>query len=199
MSSGSTPMRCFAASGSSSMSSPRMRIAPAVGRTRPVSILSVVDLPAPLRPRSPTKAPRGSARLRSSTATLSPKRFVTRRARGPRRWRALPSRRPPPSYARGASASRLPRRSRWTARRRAGMMPLAGGSHESQVAARRPSRVGVVLRGRGGGDPDAQAVARRASTGRGSSACGPAARSCSRFPPPASGRWSSPPRACPRA
>src|SRR3954465_13385897 len=48
---------------------------PLVGSTRPSSILSVVDLPAPLGPRKPVTAPSRTVKLRSSTAATSPKRL----------------------------------------------------------------------------------------------------------------------------
>jgi len=53
--SGTTPTRRFTSSArfGSPMSSPRMRIAPLVGASKPVSILMVVDFPAPFGPRKP--------------------------------------------------------------------------------------------------------------------------------------------------
>ena len=48
---------------------------PADGVTRPSSILSVVDFPAPLGPRKPVTAPSRAVQLRSSTALTSPNRF----------------------------------------------------------------------------------------------------------------------------
>ncbi len=53
--SGTTPRRRLTsrARATSLKSSPRSRIAPEVGASRPVSILIVVDLPAPLGPRKP--------------------------------------------------------------------------------------------------------------------------------------------------
>src|SRR5580658_2504389 len=65
------------AMGSSVMSIPRRRILPEVGAMRPVRSLSVVDFPAPLRPRSPRNDPWGSASDTPSTARLGPKALVT--------------------------------------------------------------------------------------------------------------------------
>src|SRR5438874_7782799 len=56
-----------------------MVTSPAVGRSRPVSILIVVLLPAPLGPRKPKKRPRGTSKETSSTATFLRKALV--------RWR----------------------------------------------------------------------------------------------------------------
>src|SRR2546428_12585473 len=56
-----------------------MVTSPAVGRSRPVSILMVVLLPAPLGPRKPKKRPRGTSKETSSTATFLRKALV--------RWR----------------------------------------------------------------------------------------------------------------
>src|SRR5438128_4019468 len=58
---------------------PSMVTSPAVGRSRPVSILMVVLLPAPLGPRNPKKRPRGTSKETSSTATFFRKALV--------RWR----------------------------------------------------------------------------------------------------------------
>jgi len=49
---------------------------PEVGASKPVSILMVVDLPAPLGPRKPKNWPGATERLTSSTAVKSPKRRV---------------------------------------------------------------------------------------------------------------------------
>src|SRR4051794_35265997 len=54
-----------------------MTAPPHVGRTRPSSIRSVVDLPAPFGPRKPVTAPARTSKLRSSTATTSPKRLLS--------------------------------------------------------------------------------------------------------------------------
>src|SRR3954468_3380258 len=56
------------------MSRPRIRIPPAVGESKPVSILMVVDLSAPFGPRKPKKRPRSTFRLMWSTAVKLPKR-----------------------------------------------------------------------------------------------------------------------------
>ena len=70
MSSGMAPTCRLASTLSGSRPSTWMR--PAEGGTRPVTIFSVVDLPAPLRPSSPRKSPGLSEKLTSFTATLSP-------------------------------------------------------------------------------------------------------------------------------
>src|ERR1700722_1940541 len=57
-------------------SRPRIWMEPEVGARRPVSILMVVDLPAPLGPRKPKNWPGATVRLTSSTAVKSPKRRV---------------------------------------------------------------------------------------------------------------------------
>src|SRR5476649_2825920 len=61
------------------MSMPSTWISPAVGSSRPSSIEIVVVLPAPLPPSRPSTAPRGTANVRSSTATTSP--YTLRRCR----------------------------------------------------------------------------------------------------------------------
>src|SRR3954447_13548141 len=53
--------------------------APALGRTRPSSIRSVVVLPAPLGPRKPYTSPRRTVRSTASTAVRGPKVLVSRR------------------------------------------------------------------------------------------------------------------------
>src|SRR3954447_16719291 len=50
---------------------------PAVGSSNPPTIRSVVVLPQPDGPSMAKKLPRGISRLRSSTASVSAKRFVT--------------------------------------------------------------------------------------------------------------------------
>src|SRR5208283_3627727 len=53
---------------------------PASGRRKPVIILIVVDLPAPLGPRKPRMSPRFTVKLTPSTARLDPyvlTRFLT--------------------------------------------------------------------------------------------------------------------------
>src|SRR6185503_19956775 len=49
---------------------------PLVGAIMPVSILSVVDFPAPLGPRKPTIWPAGISKESRSTASCWPKRLV---------------------------------------------------------------------------------------------------------------------------
>src|SRR6188508_807133 len=58
---------------------PSIVTSPAVGRRRPVSILMVVLLPAPLGPRNPKNRPRGTSNEMPSTATFLRKALV--------RWR----------------------------------------------------------------------------------------------------------------
>src|SRR5713101_2617 len=50
---------------------------PALGASRPVSILIVVDLPAPFGPRKPKNCPLSTVRSIWLTATSSPKRRVS--------------------------------------------------------------------------------------------------------------------------
>ena len=59
-----------------SRSNPQMVAVPLVGSSMPVSIFSVVDLPAPLGPRKPEIWPAGTSNERSSTAVCWPKRLV---------------------------------------------------------------------------------------------------------------------------
>src|SRR5580704_12426135 len=54
------------------MSTPSTWISPAVGSSSPSSMAMVVVLPAPLPPSKPSTAPRGTEKVRSSTATISP-------------------------------------------------------------------------------------------------------------------------------
>src|SRR5438477_172926 len=70
----------------------------------PVSIFTVVDLPAPLGPRSPTSCPVGISRSRPRTASTSPKRLESwrrritrRRPRGCAAWHRRPARGSPAS------------------------------------------------------------------------------------------------------
>ncbi len=51
-------------------------VVPAVARTRPRMIRSVVVLPAPFGPRKPVIVPSRTLKLRSSTATVFRNRFV---------------------------------------------------------------------------------------------------------------------------
>src|SRR5688572_5146581 len=75
-SSGSTPMRRLMPSRSVSSGRPSIITSPAVGRSRPVSILIVVLLPAPLGPRKPKKRPRATLKVSPSTAVFSRKTLV---------------------------------------------------------------------------------------------------------------------------
>ncbi len=50
---------------------------PAVGLSKPVRHLIVVDLPAPFGPRNPKKLPAGTARSMPSTARSDPKSRVS--------------------------------------------------------------------------------------------------------------------------
>src|SRR5256885_1531233 len=61
------------------MSTPSTSMSPAVGSSRPSNMAMVVVLPAPLPPSSPSTAPGGTAKVRSSTATTSP--YTLRRCR----------------------------------------------------------------------------------------------------------------------
>src|SRR5713101_10014533 len=77
MPSGTTPIWRFTSMGCSSRSSPSRRMRPALGASRPVSILIVVDLPAPFGPRKPKNCPLSTVRSIWLTATSSPKRRVS--------------------------------------------------------------------------------------------------------------------------
>src|ERR1700738_3237914 len=66
--SGSTPMARFTASGSAATSWPSTEACPDEGFSKPVSILTVLDFPAPLGPRRAQIAPVGTSSVRSSTA-----------------------------------------------------------------------------------------------------------------------------------
>src|SRR5215469_13701959 len=76
MPSGTTPIWRFTSTGFLSRSRPRISMLPDVGASSPVSILMVVDFPAPLGPRKPKNCPGATRRLTLSTATSSPKRRV---------------------------------------------------------------------------------------------------------------------------
>ena len=54
------------------MSSPNTVIRPALGARRPSSIAIVVVLPAPLAPSSAVVLPRGTTKLKPSTASTAP-------------------------------------------------------------------------------------------------------------------------------
>ena len=61
-------MRRASARRSRTGSSPHTRARPAVGTSTPVSILIVVDLPAPFGPRKPTASPAAMVSVTPSTA-----------------------------------------------------------------------------------------------------------------------------------
>src|SRR5471032_2955479 len=61
------------------MSMPSTWISPIVGSSRPSNMAMVVVLPAPLPPSRPSTAPRGTVKVRSSTATTVP--YTLRRCR----------------------------------------------------------------------------------------------------------------------
>src|SRR6266576_445999 len=77
--SGTTPIRrrTSRARLSSARSSPRTRICPLLGASRPVSILIVVDLPAPLGPRNPKNFPASIRKSNPSTARTLPNARVS--------------------------------------------------------------------------------------------------------------------------
>src|SRR6516164_7282504 len=72
MPSGTTPICRFTSIGRAAKSSPSSSILPAVGASSPVSILMVVDLPAPFGPRKPKNCPASTRRLIASTALNEP-------------------------------------------------------------------------------------------------------------------------------
>src|SRR5580658_990291 len=76
MPSGTTPIWRFTSTESCVKSMPRICMRPEVGASRPVSILMVVDFPAPLGPRNPKNWPGATRKFTSCTATRSPKRRV---------------------------------------------------------------------------------------------------------------------------
>src|ERR1700722_3761522 len=76
MPSGTTPIWRLTSTGLALRSIPRISIRPELGASRPVSILIVVDLPAPLGPRKPKNCPGATRRSMPSTARSSPKRRV---------------------------------------------------------------------------------------------------------------------------
>src|SRR5215208_1315481 len=71
------PIACLISSPSVTTSRPATVPRPALGRTRPVSILMVVVFPAPLGPRKPKTSPRRTAKLTASTAVKAPYRRVS--------------------------------------------------------------------------------------------------------------------------
>ena len=70
--SGTYPKLALACTAWRSTSKPMIAARPEEGRRRPVSILMVVVLPAPLGPRKPTISPRATARLTPRTASWLP-------------------------------------------------------------------------------------------------------------------------------
>ena len=66
------PIERRTAAGSASTSCPATRAVPRVGFVSVVIIRTVVVFPAPLGPSSPSTVPRGTAKLTSSTASVSP-------------------------------------------------------------------------------------------------------------------------------
>src|SRR5260370_36774651 len=72
-------MRCLTASGSLTTFRPHTTASPEVGASNPVSILTVVDFPAPLGPRKAQIVPMATSRVRWSTAVKPPKRRVRSR------------------------------------------------------------------------------------------------------------------------
>src|SRR5579863_10088221 len=76
MPSGTTPICRFTSTGLLLRSRPRISMLPELGACSPVSILIVVDLPAPLGPRKPKNWPGATRRFTLSTAIRSPKRRV---------------------------------------------------------------------------------------------------------------------------
>src|SRR5581483_10486766 len=75
--SGTTPICRFTSTGCASRSRPRISMRPELGASNPVSILMVVDLPAPLGPRNPKNCPGATRKSTPSTAMSSPKRRVS--------------------------------------------------------------------------------------------------------------------------
>ena len=59
------------------MSTPSIRIAPAVGVSKPAIILSVVVFPQPLGPRNDTNSPRATSSSKCSTAVESANFFCS--------------------------------------------------------------------------------------------------------------------------
>src|ERR1700676_158589 len=77
MPSGTTPIWRFTSTGFEAKSTPRRFMRPEVGASRPVSILMVVDFPAPLGPRKPKNWPAATCKSTPSTAVKLPKRRVS--------------------------------------------------------------------------------------------------------------------------
>ena len=74
--SGTKPTWRFTSKGSRRRSCPQIVAVPPLGSIMPVSILSVVVLPAPLGPRNPTIWPAGTEKESASTAVCLPNLFV---------------------------------------------------------------------------------------------------------------------------
>src|SRR6266478_638186 len=77
MPSGTTPICRFTSIVCEEKSSPSSCMRPDVGASSPVSILIVVDFPAPLGPRKPKNCPAVTRRSTLSTAVSAPKRRVS--------------------------------------------------------------------------------------------------------------------------
>ena len=75
-SSGKTPRRFFTSTASTVTRWPHTVTSPEVGASRPVSILTVVDFPAPFGPRQAQMAPRSTESEIPLTAVKSPNRLV---------------------------------------------------------------------------------------------------------------------------
>ena len=71
------PLRCAARGPPSLASLPKRKISPASGRTKPLRILTSVDLPAPFSPSSACTSPGRTASDTSSRATVAPKCFLS--------------------------------------------------------------------------------------------------------------------------
>src|SRR5689334_12623473 len=161
----STAPTVWTGSGSAPYACPRIVAVPPVGFTSPSSILSVVVLPAPFGPRKPTILPSSTVNERSSTASTSPKRFVS----------------PETSIAR-AIGTHLPVRRRFLSRNRSsahrvgdgrtrpgGLPRVVPSPLRDRLPLPRGARAPVGGRGRGGRDvpcglapPGRAAAARRA-------------------------------------
>jgi hypothetical protein len=75
--SGSTPIRRFTSSGCATTSNPQTEAWPDVGARSPESILTVVDLPAPLGPRKAQMVPLATSKDREFTAVTAPNCLVS--------------------------------------------------------------------------------------------------------------------------
>ncbi len=131
-----------------STSTPPTLAEPEEGRRSPHSIRIVVDLPAPLLPRKPKISPWRTSKLRSLTATNSPKRRVSRRTSigfiDPAPWRAVPrqtGRRPARGCDRAPPGAARPRHRglRFVRSRRRGIVRPRHGWPRWRPARRRPA------------------------------------------------------------